>query len=123
MNEERRGYHRVSFNADAKLFAGDTEIHCQLLDISIHGVMLECNSVQNFSQDANYHIEIPLDESDHLITMQLALKNERDNIIGMECTHIDLDSISLLRRLVELNLGQPEFLDRDFAALIKDNQN
>jgi len=38
--------------------------------------------------------------------------------IGFACTHIDIDSAAHLRRLVELNLGNPELLARELSALI-----
>jgi hypothetical protein len=35
------------------------------------------------------------------------------------CKEIDLDSISHLRRLIELNLGDQEELERELGALLK----
>ena len=40
-----------------------------------------------------------------------------DDHTGYRCEHIDLDSISHLRRLVELNLGDPDILDRELSEL------
>jgi hypothetical protein len=37
--------------------------------------------------------------------------------VGFHCDHIDIDSITHLRRLVELNLGDPELLERELSAL------
>ena len=39
------------------------------------------------------------------------------DLVGMVCRHIDVDSISHLRRLVELNLGDEALLERELAAL------
>jgi hypothetical protein len=38
----------------------------------------------------------------------------------LRCDSIDLDSITHLRRLVELNAGDPRELDRELAILIRD---
>jgi hypothetical protein len=38
--------------------------------------------------------------------------------IGMKCTDIELDSITALRRLVEMNLGNEELVQREFRALL-----
>jgi len=38
--------------------------------------------------------------------------------IGFICEHIDLDSITHLKRLVELNLGDEELLHRELSSLI-----
>ncbi len=55
---------------------------------------------------------------DVLIRMEISLAWARDGLLGFECQHIDLDSISHLRRLVELNLGDEELLERELALLV-----
>lgn len=50
--------------------------------------------------------------------MEISLAWARDGLLGFECQHIDLDSISHLRRLVELNLGDEELLERELALLV-----
>ena len=40
--------------------------------------------------------------------------------VGLRCDNIDLDSITHLRRLVELNVGDHNILERDLASLIND---
>ena len=40
--------------------------------------------------------------------------------IGLRCDSIDLDSITHLRRLVELNSGDPSMLEREISALVND---
>jgi hypothetical protein len=37
--------------------------------------------------------------------------------IGIKCRHIDVDSLTRLRRLVELNLGDATLLDRELPHL------
>jgi hypothetical protein len=41
-----------------------------------------------------------------------------ENRLGFRCDRIDLASASHLRRLVELNLGDPALLERELAALV-----
>jgi len=38
--------------------------------------------------------------------------------IGLLCRSIDLDSITHLRHLIELNLGDAALLEREFKALV-----
>lgn len=38
--------------------------------------------------------------------------------LGVRCTEIDLESITNLRRLVELNVGDEEILNREISAMI-----
>ena len=123
MIEEKRQFHRVAFDTEALFYSGDQPHVCKIADISIHGVLIELTKPAQIDKDSELKLEIPLDDGAHCITMMLNLKNQRGNSIGLSCAHIDLESISLLRRLVELNLGKPEALERDFASLVKDNSN
>ena len=49
--------------------------------------------------------------------MEVVLTRTLQDHLGFVCRHIDLDSISHLRRLVELNLGDESLLERELAAL------
>lgn len=40
-----------------------------------------------------------------------------DGHLGFRCDHIDLDSISHLKRLVELNLSDEALLERELSEL------
>ena len=40
--------------------------------------------------------------------------------VGLRCESIDLDSITHLRRLVEMNSGDSTILDREFASLVRE---
>ena len=46
-----------------------------------------------------------------------------DDYIGFECKYIDLNSMSHLRRTLELNLGDPRLLEREIIEMIKANYN
>ena len=39
--------------------------------------------------------------------------------IGIECRHIDMESMINLRRLVELNLGDEKLLERELVEVLK----
>jgi hypothetical protein len=49
--------------------------------------------------------------------MHVSVSHVVGNDAGFKCEHIDIDSISQLRRLVELNLGDSQMLERDLLAL------
>ena len=56
-------------------------------------------------------------DSEICIQMQMRVVHERDNQLGLACQHIDVESISHLRRLLELNLGDASLLDRELERL------
>ena len=63
-------------------------------------------------------MDIHLD-ADTDVQMQVRLTHDNHGQLGFVCEHIDLDSISHLRRLIELNLGDQEELERELGALLE----
>lgn len=51
--------------------------------------------------------------------MLVTLAHQKDGLLGLQCREIDLDSITHLRRLIELNLGSSELLERELGALVQ----
>jgi hypothetical protein len=50
--------------------------------------------------------------------MQGELVHREGHQVGLRCREIDIESIAHLRRLVELNLGDEDLLERELSALI-----
>jgi len=119
---ESRHFSRIAFHAEVQL-----QIHlidevqtAQLLDISLKGALLK--------------IDKPLTKAVNLrsCTMTLLLGRDGENIImkgnvvhqsgqfiGIECVHIDLDSMTNLRRLVALNTGDEKLLEKELSEMLK----
>ena len=49
--------------------------------------------------------------------MHIAVVHETDNETGLQCNAIDIDSVTHLRRLVELNLGDSDQLNKELSQL------
>ena len=49
--------------------------------------------------------------------MHVAVVHEKENEVGLQCNGINIDSISYLRRLVELNLGDDSQLHKELSQL------
>ena len=49
--------------------------------------------------------------------MDVWVAHEENKELGLKCKDIDVDSITHLRRLIELNLGDPDLLERELSAL------
>ena len=59
-----------------------------------------------------------LSEGGPAIIMEGMVIYQKGQFIGIECQHIDLDSMINLRRLVELNLGDERLLERELAEVL-----
>jgi len=113
---DHRLFHRIAHDAPALITLEDSALTARTLDLSLRGCLLEIDPAVALGIGIPYSIEIHLSE-DVRIAMRGALIHRQERRAGFKCEHIDLDSISTLRRLVELNLGDPELLDRDLEAL------
>lgn len=116
--EERRRFHRALFNADAELHCGNRSIPCRIIDLSLQGCLLSigepCDAPRE--NDGICTLKLMLSQQT-IIEMVLSISHIQGDRWGLQCRSIDIDSISNLRRLIELNLGNSDLLERDFAAL------
>lgn len=117
-SKERRHFSRIPFDAKAALSSTAGQWHSTLIDLSLNGALLERPTDWTGASGDSCTLHIHLG-GDMLISMNTKVAHIEDTHIGMHCVHIDLDSIAHLRRFVELNLGDPELLDRELSALGK----
>ena len=116
--QDRRHFNRVGFEADASLVIQGNQVSCQVVDLSLHGALVKMPEGNPLDQTQAYELQIPLsNDKEQVITVSLKLTHQEGPNLGLECQHIDLDSITHLRRLVELNLGDSQLLERDFESL------
>ena len=104
--DDRRRFHRVLFDAPTRVTAGEEEFLTTLVDISLNGALLIRPDSWPVEQGDKVNLIVLLDDSE-----------SRKDSIGLRCLNIDMESVSHLRRLVELNLGDTELLERDLQAL------
>ncbi|MDB6060100.1 MAG: PilZ protein [Verrucomicrobiaceae bacterium] len=114
--QERRQFSRVVFDAWAELQQGDKSWQAAVVDVSLKGLLVREPADWQIDTAQPIHAAIRLDSS-ATIQMSVLARHQENGLIGFECQHIDIDSISNLRRLVELNLGDPELLERQLGAL------
>lgn len=116
-SRERRLFRRIFFDANCEVRNGDQLWPSRVIDISLHGVLLECPPGFEGSPGEAYRVTIWLGDDAACITMEVALRHQENGHIGFECRFLDLDSATHLRRLVELNLGDEAELHRELALL------
>lgn len=114
--DERRRFSRVIYNAPAELHQGQFKESCSIMDLSLHGLLL--GSISNdidVSKPVDLFFHLP--ESDIIISLQAHIVEVTDRYTRISIEHIDIDSISHLKRLVELNVGDEELLHREIEQL------
>jgi hypothetical protein len=118
MKAQRRHFSRVPITADARLRHDGHTTPCTVLDVSLKGALVAfpdalvaagsaCELVLRLADDAT-------------VKMRGHVAHAEDDHLGIACDGIDLDSMIHLRRMIELNLGDPALLERELAAMISD---
>ncbi|MDX5371786.1 MAG: PilZ domain-containing protein [Pseudomonadaceae bacterium] len=113
---ERRRFQRIAFDAATELAQGERRWTVALHDVSLKGLLVKRPRDWNGDPHQPFIATLDLDGETRL-QMEVVLTRTRDDLLGFVCRHIDLESISHLRRLVELNLGDESLLERELAAL------
>ncbi|MEW6444439.1 MAG: PilZ domain-containing protein [Pseudomonadota bacterium] len=114
-----RKYSRIHFDQEAWI---ETEAPAQrfivsILDISLKGVLIELPTEANLTEGAPLTLNIPLLGQEVDIRMQAVSRHRHENKMGCEWVGIDLDSMTSLRRLLELNLADNDLLERELGQL------
>lgn len=120
MTDERRQYSRIAFHTPARLILDDGDIDVVVLDISLKGALIDLPAGKSVAPGASGTLHVILTEMEDRISMSVRVAHHIDSRAGLLCLALDLDSVTHLRRLVELNLGDPELLERELSALVAD---
>lgn len=113
---ERRKFWRAAFHAPARLTGSGHGVPVEVLDLSLKGALVGVPAQWTGSPGDAFELELELAD-DASIRMHARLVHVEAGHAGLRCEHIDIDSITHLRRLVELNLGDPGQLERELAQL------
>ncbi len=121
-DSDRRMYQRVSFDGTAELSNNEQSFTCQITDLSLRGVLVRPFGVVRADLGTEFTLLIPLsnnqDNNDLKIQMTLELAHSNPDGLGFKCISIDLDSITHLRQIVELNSSDPNLLNRELELLV-----
>jgi c-di-GMP-binding flagellar brake protein YcgR len=113
---ERRSYNRIPFNAEILMQCGHEEWSCNLLDISLKGMLVEPPDNLDINMDNPCGMALFLGE-DISIHARVNIIRSSDDNWGLKWLQIDDNSLQHLRRLIELNTSNPAMLMRELSEL------
>lgn len=116
-SHDKRQFTRITFDNPVYLSTESVTWQSELVDISLNGVLIVKPANWSGAVGDLFKLTLDLNESDIEIRMEVEVAHMENNNVGFHCKHIDLDSITHLRRLVELNVGNTEILNRELSAL------
>lgn len=117
MTPERRRFSRILFNASAQLVLPSGELEVDVLDLSLKGAMVRPQTPAYVQMGTQGLLKIRLDDVASNIRMEITIVHHQGDLYGLACREIDLDSMTHLRRLIELNLGDEDLLNREIQTL------
>jgi len=116
---QQRRYSRLPFRTASTLAVGEggAALRTELIDISLKGALLERPAALRAEAGTAAVLTVRLADSEVTIRMEGTLAHVSESRVGLHCRSIDMDSMIHLRRLMELNLGDPSLLERELLAL------
>lgn len=114
---ERRRFTRIHFDAATEIHFQDQSWDVKLVDISFNGVMVKSEQPLPLKKGDVVDIIIHLLGNDVVIRTPAVMAHHCDQDSGFLIENLDLDALTQIRRLVELNLGDEALLERELEHL------
>ena len=115
--EGHRLFSRVPFSAAVTLHLPGKTLEVTLLDIALKGALVQTDVPEDIQLQAPCRLLLPLSNDGETIEMAGTVAHLKDCHVGLRCEHIDVASLTLLRRLLELNTGDADLMDRELSQL------
>jgi hypothetical protein len=116
MNQRR--FTRVPFLRRIRIDTRGVQMEAQCLDISARGVLMVRPADVSWALEQHIQISMDLGEREQIV-MECSVAHIDDEVVGCACDSMDLESMTLLRRVLELNLPEPASIHRELAELIR----
>ena len=113
-----RHFQRVKYDVAATLKTAGGAFECKLLDLSLKGALLQLAEVDVFTVGDQGTLSFSLGDEEHIISMETEVAHIESKTIGVHCLQIDLDSVTHLRRILELYTGDGQIMQRELAAML-----
>lgn len=120
-SHERRHFWRAHFRGEASLKQGHQALPCRLDDISLKGALVEMETATQVAKGGQAQLLLEL-ASGTAIAMQVSIVHVEGRLVGLRCDSIDIDSLTHLRRMIELNAGDTAVFERDLSSLLRDHR-
>jgi len=115
--ENRRQFTRILFSIQATLEVEEQTYPVSIHDISLNGALVTSTGSKTPLKGKFGTLSFLLSDGESEVAMHIAIVHEGEDETGLQCNAIDIDSVTHLRRLVELNLGDESQLNKELSQL------
>jgi len=116
---ERRNFQRVPFAAEAEINCEEKKIHGELLDISLQGALIQGRGTIPFETGNICELSVYLSGPEITLQFDVNLVHREDNRLGFRFIGEDTETMAHLKRLLELNIGSSEILDKEISFWLR----
>ncbi|TMM41993.1 PilZ domain-containing protein [Colwellia ponticola] len=115
--ENKRQFTRILFSINAELEIEGKTYPVSIHDISLNGALVSAIKSDHSLKGKLGRLHFLLSDQESAVTMAVVVVHEEDEETGLQCNAIDIDSVTHLRRLIELNLGDSKQLNKELRHL------
>jgi len=117
---DKRNFIRTLFRTQGELITNNKIIPFNLINVSLKGALIQTPENEKISLNQEVDLSIYLENTDIAITTRATLVRREGDKIGLRFKEIDVDSLTHLRRLLELNTAMPERIEEELWFLKED---
>ena len=116
---ERRNFQRVPFATEAEINCNEKKFNGDLLDISLQGALIHGHGTIPLEKGNICELLIHLVDSEITMHFDVDLVHREENKFGFKFIGKDTETMIHLRRLLELNIGSSEAIDKEISFWLK----
>jgi PilZ domain len=113
---DQRRFKRFAFASLARLYSSTQAFETDVIDISLRGAMVvkPLNFAAKVGSTARLELRL---HGTVVISMGCSVATINAETVGLKTERLDWDSFLHLKRLIELNIGESEILNRELSNL------
>ena len=118
---ERRNFQRVPFAISTEINCAGNQYSGELSDISLQGATVLIDENIPLTEGNRCRLTIALLGSEVTLRFDTDIIQRQGKRIGFRFVSKDIETASHLRRLLELNIGSSEVIEKEIAQWLKPN--
>ncbi len=109
----------MEFASTVKVIYENQCLESDLMDISLRGALIQSDQAQRIDKGVSCILEFDLGVAEIELKINSKVLYKQDNRLGLEFENIDIESMTHLRRLVELNIGNSDQVQQELFFLVR----
>ncbi|RDX37390.1 PilZ domain-containing protein [Vibrio campbellii] len=114
---ERRRFSRIIYQVPALIEQGNLAMQATIQDLSLHGLLLKVEDAKPLDSLLPVEVGFSFIQSEQMMQFSAGIVSIAGNVIRLKISNIDIESISQLKRFIELKVGNNELLSRELEHL------